>query len=214
MDASSKLCLICRVVLAFVFACVLSQASLVDAVFTPRSYSELKSAVKACLATDPTGKTCEKDGTHISRWNTARITSFGSFFGGLFSHASAFNGDVSRWNTARVTMMHKMFAKASSFCKGHAPLVSSTHTVSTGYMFYECCNECHVLLDFLLEHRLGSYFDKLVDNGFDSLDDLAECTQGDLVEMGISKMGHRKRLLRAIRERTGSWWTRVTSFGL
>ena len=36
--------------------------------------NELKSAVDACIANDPTGMSCTKNGVHISKWDVSKVT--------------------------------------------------------------------------------------------------------------------------------------------
>ena len=50
---------------------------------------------------------------------------------------------------------------------------------------------------FLKENNLPlEYRDKLVNDGFDDLDSLKDLTEQDLIDMGIDKKGHRKKILR------------------
>ena len=48
------------------------------------------------------------------------------------------------------------------------------------------------------EVKLPRYFNVLRDNGFDNLESLQDLTDWDLKEMGIDKMGHRRRIMRNV----------------
>lgn len=51
----------------------------------------------------------------------------------------------------------------------------------------------------LREWKLSEYCGMFDDNGIDTLEDLQHVTHEDLKEMGMKKLGHRKRLLRRIK---------------
>jgi len=53
--------------------------------------------------------------------------------------------------------------------------------------------------NFLLECRCGEYYDIFIDNGFDEIDIILESNESDLIEIGIKKVGHRKKILKAIK---------------
>ena len=48
--------------------------------------------------------------------------------------------------------------------------------------------------------RLPQYYDIFVDNGFDDMEFIKDVTNEDLQEIGIDKLGHRKRLMKCIDE--------------
>jgi surface protein len=48
---------------------------------------------------------------NIGGWNTANVTNMAN----MFANASAFNGNIGSWNTANVTDMRYMFSNASAF---------------------------------------------------------------------------------------------------
>ena len=48
------------------------------------------------------------------------------------------------------------------------------------------------------EVKLPRYFNVLKDNGFDNMESLQDLTSWDLKEMGIDKMGHRRRIMRNV----------------
>ena len=79
--------------------------------FSPRSKSELVSAVRKCLQLSPDGH-CPK-GPHgaIATWDLSKVTDTSR----LFYKASSFNADISKWNVSHVTDMSFMFAGATSF---------------------------------------------------------------------------------------------------
>ena len=51
------------------------------------------------------------------------------------------------------------------------------------------------------EVKLPRYFNVLKDNGFDNMESLQDLTSWDLKEMGIDKMGHRRRIMRNVNMR-------------
>merc|ERR1712054_48405 len=69
--------------------------------FQPQNKNELKSAVDACIANDPTGMSCTKNGIQISQWDVSKVTDMTW----MFSAASSFNGDLSSWDVSQVTTM-------------------------------------------------------------------------------------------------------------
>jgi len=79
--------------------------------FSPRSKSELVSAVQKCLQLSSEGH-CSK-GPHgaIATWDVSKVTDTSR----LFYKASSFNADISKWNVSHVTDMSYMFAGATSF---------------------------------------------------------------------------------------------------
>jgi len=52
-------------------------------------------------------------------------------------------------------------------------------------------------LEWLNRLELGFYYQKFIDNGYDTLDICSLIEESDLIEMEISKMGHKKSLLSA-----------------
>merc|ERR1719419_733960 len=50
------------------------------------------------------------------------------------------------------------------------------------------------------EVKLPQYFQVLNDNGFDDLEGALELTEQDLREMGIDKMGHRRKIMKKVQE--------------
>ena len=54
------------------------------------------------------------------------------------------------------------------------------------------------LAEFLDNNNLSEYLNLLIKDGYDTTDDLQDLTDKDLKTAGMSKSGHRKRLLRAI----------------
>ena len=111
---------------------------------------DLKEAVDACLAYDPTGIACcglsydsgcgdpstARCGAagcdEMPSWDTSSVTSMGD----MFSLASAFNADISGWNTSSVTDMWQMFRGASAFNADISGWNTSSVTDMWG-MFYE-----------------------------------------------------------------------------
>ena len=54
---------------------------------------------------------------------------------------------------------------------------------------------------FLRDHNLENYYQNIVDEGYDTLDDLRNIELDDLLDIGLKK-GHAKRLLRKINEQS------------
>lgn len=54
------------------------------------------------------------------------------------------------------------------------------------------------VVDFLNQLELGDYAKSLNDNGVDEMEDLFALTDGELTELGVDKVGHRKKILRAV----------------
>jgi hypothetical protein len=52
--------------------------------------------------------------------------------------------------------------------------------------------------DFLKQHELGDYAKAFHDQGYDTLADVADIDDAELVRVGVDKVGHRKRLLRLL----------------
>ena len=69
--------------------------------FQPANRIELKSAVDACLQIDDTGRTCEKDGVHISLWDTSKVTDMSHMFYKYYK----FNGNVTNWDVSKVNVI-------------------------------------------------------------------------------------------------------------
>ena len=79
--------------------------------FSPRSKSELVSAVQKCLQLSPEGHCSKSSHGPIATWDVSKITDTNR----LFFKASSFNADISKWNVSQVTDMSYMFAGATSF---------------------------------------------------------------------------------------------------
>jgi hypothetical protein len=56
----------------------------------------------------------------------------------------------------------------------------------------------HLVYSFLARLNLETCYDKLVENGFETLHSLTKLTEAMLVEIGIDCIGHRLELLDAI----------------
>ena len=89
-----------KLVVVFTFVVIVARTK----AFQPQHKTELKSAVDACVASDPTGMNCAKNGIHISQWDVSKVTDMSWMF-----HASSFNGDLSSWDVSKVTHMSSMF---------------------------------------------------------------------------------------------------------
>ena len=48
--------------------------------------------------------------------------------------------------------------------------------------------------------KLPQYYDKLLQNGFDNVEFIKDITKADLIQIGIDKLGHQKRILNCINE--------------
>ena len=82
----------------------------------PKSRSELKAAVKACVSKSNTQAfDCRKYGndlhTPIGEWDVSGVTDMAD----LFRDIKSFNSDISKWDVSRVTNMQSMFSNAQSF---------------------------------------------------------------------------------------------------
>merc|ERR1719247_3805446 len=77
--------------------------------FRPSSKSELQAAIDDWLS-DPAAAE-DKYGSHISDWNTEKITDMSE----LFKGKATFDEDIGRWNTWNVKDMRAMFYGASTF---------------------------------------------------------------------------------------------------
>ena len=82
-----------KIVLFFFIACSICAVQ----AFQPQNKHELKSAVDACIADDPMGMGCTKDGVHISKWDVSKVTDMSD----MFHMASSFNGDLSSWDVSQ-----------------------------------------------------------------------------------------------------------------
>ena len=48
--------------------------------------------------------------------------------------------------------------------------------------------------------KFNNYYDTFIEHGFDDMRFLKDVTNEDLKEIGIDKLGHRKRLLKCLHE--------------
>jgi len=58
----------------------------------------------------------------------------------------------------------------------------------------------HSVTEWLDGHKLTEYKACFADAGYDDMEDLVELTEDELKEMGLEKVGHRKKILRLIQE--------------
>ena len=78
----------------------------ISPVFTPRSKSELKGAMKVCLKLSRTGRCSPGPSGPINEWDVSMITNMTHIFA-----STKFNGDISNWDVSRVTDMTGIFRK-------------------------------------------------------------------------------------------------------
>ena len=113
-----------KLVVVFTFVVIVARTK----AFQPQHKTELKSAVDACVANDPTGISCMKNGIHISQWDVSQVTDmswmFFRFEGDKWWEFSVekslsnenkflhFNVDLSSWDVSSVTDMNHMFLMA------------------------------------------------------------------------------------------------------
>ena len=55
------------------------------------------------------------------------------------------------------------------------------------------------VIDFLTQLKFANYGKAFLDNGVDVMEDLPTITDEELQTMGVDKVGHRKKILRAIK---------------
>jgi hypothetical protein len=55
------------------------------------------------------------------------------------------------------------------------------------------------VIDFLTQLKFANYGKAFLDNGVDVMEDLPTITDEELTTMGVDKVGHRKKILRAIK---------------
>ena len=49
---------------------------------------------------------------------------------------------------------------------------------------------------WLKEAKMGIYYDKFINQGFDDVTMMSDITEKDLIDMGVDKIGHRKKILK------------------
>ena len=106
------------------------------------SYSNLRQAVKNCIAKVLSGDSCCSRTDHadcgeagridIPNWDVSQITSFLN----KFAEAFYFNQDLSSWDTGMATTMYAMFDYAHAF-NGDISDWNTTNVVDMKFMFYE-----------------------------------------------------------------------------
>ncbi len=57
--------------------------------------------------------------------------------------------------------------------------------------------------------KLSEYTQLLIENGFDTMDSVCEITNEELTEMGMTKMGHRKRFIKHIQALKGTHQSQI-----
>ena len=82
------------------------------AVFAPKSYMLLKSAVDHCLKIESGGCLQGRNGP-IATWDVSGA----QHMQGLFQNAKNFNGDITNWDVSRIDVMESMFQGTGRFTR-------------------------------------------------------------------------------------------------